>query len=198
MDQCVNHPIVQLFSRINGGEAEPALVNAFEAQFEFSQIALLLWLGCVRQEDHYHFPLGLKAKWKGRCSGRLDNRMRNGPPNSAFFLGGGTKPRDWELDHIYDLEPLWSVRNGLHFTQSAGLVAMTHDDHKRRHSDATFSWLIRGYAFLKFGYDPLVVFSTEIHDQFGFVTGRSCELFWPEPTKNDSDDIGNRTDSTIT
>jgi len=190
MHQSTDQPLVQLFSRVGSGAAEPAIVESFatlfdavNGLFEFPRTAVLLWLGCMRQEEHYDFPPGLKAKWKGRRCGRLDYRMRNGPPNSAFSLGGGVKPSGWELDHIYDEEPLWSVRDGLHFTQSAGLVAMPRNAHRQRHSDAKLSWLVRGFAFLKFGYDPLAVFSAEPHDQFGFVAGRRCEVFWPEPNE---------------
>jgi hypothetical protein len=67
----------------------------------------------------------------------------------------------------------------MHFTQSAGLVGMTSEIHKRRHSDSRLSWLLRGVTFLKFGYDPANVFSPGPHNELGFVTGRSCEVFWP-------------------
>jgi hypothetical protein len=106
--------------------------------------------------------------------------MHNGPPNSAFALGHGAKPSGWELDHIYDEEPLWSARDGVHFTQSAGLVAMPKHAHRRRHADPLITWFVRGVAFVRFGYDPLRVFSTGSHDCFGFIAGRSCEIFWPE------------------
>jgi hypothetical protein len=130
---------VRLCRQIGDGVAEPTVLEAFgtlvtavEGLFEFPHNAVLFWMGCVRQEDHYEFPSGLREKWNKGRYGRLDYRMRNGPPNSAFRLGGGTKPSGWELDHIYDEEPMWSVRDGLHFTQSAGLVAMPRHVHLQR------------------------------------------------------------------
>jgi len=178
--------LVGLFSRIVDGSAVAAekdglsaLTMAIDGLFLFPKRAVLLWSGCVRQEHRYEFPAGLKSKWKTQRSGALDYRMRNGPPNSAFRLGQATKPQGWELDHIYNEEPLWSARNGLHFTQSAGLVAMPRHAHLRRHSDAMLTWLVRGVAFVKFGYDPLEVFSPTAHDSFGFSAGRHCEVFWP-------------------
>jgi hypothetical protein len=182
-------PLVRLVSQIGDNSSDPSTVEGFNALvlatqglFEFPQCAVLLWSGCTRQSEPYRFPAGLQAKWKGRRSGRLDYRMQNGPPNSAFTLGGGKKPSGWELDHIYDEEPLWSVRKGLHFTQSAGLVAMPRHAHRRRHSDSMLSWLVRGIAFLKFGYDPLTAFSKGSHDKFGFIVGKSCEVFGTGPT----------------
>jgi hypothetical protein len=189
-------PLVKLISQIGDNssdlstaEAFNTLVLATQGLFEFLQRAVLLWSGCTRQSEPYGFPTGLRAKWKSRRCGRLDYRMQNGPPNSAFNLGGGKKPSGWELDHIYDEEPMWSVRDGLHFTQSAGLVAMPRHAHRRRHSDSMLSWLVRGFSFLKFGYDPLTVFSAEAHDQFGFVAGRRCEVFWPDRVEGDFNNL---------
>ncbi len=68
----------------------------------------------------------------------------------------------------------------MYFTQSAGFVAMPKDAHRRRHADPALTWFVRGVAFIKFGYDPLGVFSAGSHDRFGFIAGRSCEVFWPE------------------
>ena len=179
--------LIELFSRVPGGAADPgeiarvsSLLLALQSLFNFPNHAVLLWSGCARHGVQYQFPAGLIAKWKIHRPGSPDARMYNGPSNSVFLLGGGTRPSGWELDHIYDDDPLWSATNGLHFTQSAGLVAMPRHLHRRRHLDSMLSWLVRGIAFHKFGYDPLLVFSQAPHDPFGFVAGRSCEIFWPE------------------
>lgn len=179
--------LVELFTRVGCGSAERAdtvgvssLVLSIGGLFEFSERAVLFWSGCTRTTESYDFPAGLRAKWKQCRAGRLDARMHNGPPNSAFALARGRKPSGWELDHIYDEEPLWSVRDGLHFTQSAGLAARPQHAHRRRHTDPMLTWLVRGVAFVRFGYDPLRVFSTAPHDCFGFIAGRRCEVFWPE------------------
>jgi hypothetical protein len=180
--------LVDVFARICGGLAQQpeiegisSLMLGVSGLFEFPNRAVLLWLGCKRQGIEYSFPAGLQAKWERQCrgAGSLDKRMNNGPPNSAFKLGGGKKPSGWDLDHIYDEDPIWSARDDRHFTQSAGLVAMPRHAHRRRHVDSKLSWLVRGIAFLKFGYDPLAVFSKAPHDRLGFVDGRPCDIFWP-------------------
>jgi hypothetical protein len=170
--------IVEIFSFAH---ADTKFLSSLMPGIEFPESAILLWTGCIRKSEWYDFPAGLRAKWKQSRAGGLDRRMSNGPPNSAFALGHGRKPSGWELDHIYDEEPLWSVTDGMHFTQSAGLAAMHKHVHRLRHADGELTWLVRGIAFARFGYDPLRTFSTGAHDCFGFVAGRSCEVFWPEP-----------------
>src|ERR1700722_14915720 len=59
--------------------------------FEFAERAVLFWTGCTRTSEAYDFPAGLREKWKQRRAGRLDARMNNGPPYSAFVLAGGRK-----------------------------------------------------------------------------------------------------------
>src|ERR1035437_3841521 len=98
--------------------------------------------------------------------------MRTAPTNDGSMQYVASRKTCWERLRRR------SARNGLHFTQSAGLVAMPRHAHLRRHSDAMLTWLLRGVAFVKFGYDPLGVFSSTAHDSFGFVAGRHCEVFW--------------------
>jgi hypothetical protein len=180
--------IIRLFANAFNPAGAPSaaqgvtsLVASVAGLFEFPRRAVLLWSGCKRQGFEYSCPAGLRDKLKRAGFGALDRRMNNGPPNSAFKLGGGFKPKRWELDHIYDEAPMWSVTHDGHFTQSAGLVAMQRYAHLRRHSNIKLTWLVRGIAFVKFGYDPLSVFSPEPHDRFGFVEGSHYEVFWPEP-----------------
>src|SRR5437867_3561236 len=134
--------VIGIFAEDSGTESADSLYSALrtlvltvEEVFVFPERAVLLWSGCVRQSTHYEYPDGFLAKWKARRIGSPDYRMNNGPPNSAFKIAGGKKPNGWHLDHIYDGFHFWSARNGQHFTQSAGLVAMTSGIHKRRHSD---------------------------------------------------------------
>ena len=49
-------------------------------------------------------------------------------------------------------------------------ICMTSDLHLYR--DAHHLWLLRGLAYLPFGYDPLGVFSGEQTDAYGFVQVR--------------------------
>ena len=76
------------------------LIATAETVFALPEEAVLLWSDCTRQSTEYTYPAGLVAKWKDRCRARLDRRMHNGPPNSAFKIAGGDKPKGWELDHI--------------------------------------------------------------------------------------------------
>jgi hypothetical protein len=157
------------------------LLGSFDGLFEFPKRAVLLWDGCIRMDEEYRFPQGFLSKWKQGIKASPDRRMRNGPPNAAFRLAGGRKPSAWELDHIYDEQPLWSVRKPRHFTQSAGLVAMPRHAHQARHRKVALTWMLRGVAYRRFGYDPLTVFSGEPHDEYGFLLDRPCEVFWSEP-----------------
>jgi hypothetical protein len=94
-------------------------------------------------------------------------------------MAGGQYSSGWELDHIYDRETLRlsNLSEGRHFTQSAGLICMTRDLHL--HRDMYTLWLLRGFSFLSFRYDPLGAFSGEEPDEYGFVQCRRCEVFWP-------------------
>jgi hypothetical protein len=177
---------ISVFRALSEVPANPTLVAAatsltasLNGLFEFPVTAVLLWDGCVRQMQAYSYPQGFDQKWRLTQKGHPDARMGNGPPNAAFKLASGTKPPKWELDHIYDDEPLWAARGPRHFTQSAGLVAMPRHVHLRRPKSSSLSWLLRGIAFSRFGYDPMSVFSDDPHDGFGFVIGSSHHVFWP-------------------
>jgi hypothetical protein len=155
-------------------------------------VALLLWDGCDRikpkdRKGKYHaYPGLIKQSAKGRIN--LDGRP-NGPAIAAFEFAGGERPKrfgssnSWTIHHLYSGKfphvvgetPFHAVRDGKHFTQSAGLVA-THEI-----ADALcdefpcFSWLLRAKAFQKFFYDPSGVFSDE-QDGFGFAVGHPCDV----------------------
>jgi hypothetical protein len=59
------------------------------------------------------------------------------------------------------------VKNGKHFTQSAGLVAIHPIAEALKDEYFHFALLLRHEAFLRFNYDPDAVFSQKI-DEYGF------------------------------
>lgn len=111
----------------------------------------------------------------------LDSRA-NGPAISAFLMAGGERParygsnNGWSIHHIYSgkfpyidkRETLHAAQSGLHFTQSAGLVAVHPIADQMCDEYPFFSWLLRALAFQKFGYDPDNVFSQERISTYGF------------------------------
>lgn len=141
--------------------------------------ALLLWQECVRPSGGFHkYPEEIKrnAKSKGVA---VDTRT-NGPAIVAFLLAGGERPtrsngKGWSVDHIYDGKFPWqgraatlhAVKDGRHFTQSAGLIAVHPVAEALRDEYPYFAWLLRHEAFLRFSYDPDGVFCQEA-DDYGF------------------------------
>ena len=155
----------------------------------FPKRAVLMWEGCDRVAEKgkikYHsFPKELVAELKEVGIKRLDGRP-NGPAIAAFLFGGGIRPErygcknSWHIHHLYSGkfpyvgadETLHAVKNGLHFTQSAGLVATHPIVDQMCDEYPFFAWYLRAIAFKKFGYDPDGVFSEKKHDKHGFVVG---------------------------
>ncbi len=98
----------------------------------------------------------------------------------SFLLAGGERPtqsngQGWHIDHIYDGEFPWvtrsrslhAVKEGSHFTQAAGLVAIYPIAEALKDEYFYFAWLLRREAFLRFSYDPDCVFSEKV-DEYGF------------------------------
>jgi hypothetical protein len=115
--------------------------------------ALLLWPGCVR---YHRIPRGVQ----------VDSRS-NGPAIMSFLLAGGERPmrsnrQGWHIDHIYDGKFPWvtrarslhAVKDGGHFTQAAGLVAIHPITEALKDEYFYFAWLLRRESFLRFNYDP--------------------------------------------
>jgi hypothetical protein len=112
----------------------------------------------------------------------VDSRS-NGPAVMAYRLAGGERPkrRDgkqcWNIHHLYDGrfpandvgKTLHAVKDGKHFTQAAGLVAIHPIAHACAEEYFWFAWQLRREAFLRFGYDPDGVFSVRT-DSMGFKT----------------------------
>jgi hypothetical protein len=68
-----------------------------------------------------------------------------------------------------------AAKEGNHFTQSAGLVALHPVADALVDEFPFFAWLLRADAYRRFGYDPDSVFSAD-HDQYGFVAERQCRV----------------------
>lgn len=155
-----------------------SLLDRFRDRCSFPGRAFLLWDGCVRRSEKYRWPEGFKDRFRQRRYRGLVNAMRNGPPRTSFTVAGGEYRSGWELDHVYDRETLrqYTLPEGRHFTQSAGLICMTRDLHLYR--DTYNLWLLRGLSYLLFGYDPLGAFSGQQPDKYGFVHARNCDVFW--------------------
>lgn len=112
----------------------------------------------------------------------LDSRS-NGPAVVTFRVAGGTRPKrfgsnnDWSVHHLYSGKfpylghemTLHAVTDGIHFTQSAGLVAIHPIADQMCDEFPFFSWMLRAKAYLKFCYDPDEAFSSDKHDEYGFV-----------------------------
>jgi hypothetical protein len=99
----------------------------------------------------------------------------------AYTVAGGERPmrsngRGWNIHHLYDGKfpylnsvnpPLQAVKNGRHFTQSAGLIAVHPVADALADEFAVFAWRLRAESFNRFGYDPDRVFGGS-YDEYGF------------------------------
>lgn len=136
-----------------------------EQFFQWPQLGALLWPGCVRtQNDGEHiYPVEL-ATHLTRLGLKPDTRT-NGPAIVSFLAAGGKRPNwgneGWPIHHIYDGtggSPHAASDENL-FTHSAGLVAAHPVAHHLAHHSALLNWLLRREAFVRFGFDPMGVFS---------------------------------------
>lgn len=153
--------------------------------------ALLLWPGCNRippegQRQKYHsYPAPLVALGRSK-SVYLDGRP-NGPAIAAYLVAGGERParfgssNAWSIHHLYSgkfpyhnrQNTVHAAKEGNHFTQSAGLVAVHPVADAMVDEFPFFAWLLRAHAFRRFGYDPDGVFAPQ-RDEFGFDVARPC------------------------
>jgi hypothetical protein len=118
----------------------------------------------------------------------LDGRP-NGPAIASFLIAGGERPQrfgssnSWSIHHLYSGKfpyidrdkSLHATKEGFHFTQSAGLVAVHPIADAMVDEYPCFTWLLRALAFKRFGYDPDKVLADE-HDERGFVAGFACQI----------------------
>lgn len=139
--------------------------------------ARLLWLGCARIKYH---SVPDEIKREARSKGVPVDSRSNGPAIMSFLLAGGERPtrsnnQGWHIDHIYDGKLPWAfgkktlhaVKDGNHFTQSAGLIAIHPIAEALRDEYFFFAWILRHEAFQRFNYDPDEVFCEKI-DEYGF------------------------------
>lgn len=151
----------------------------------FPKKAILLWADCDRRpisksKQRYHsFPVTIKTLAKEKNI-YLDARP-NGPAIAAFEIAGGKRPQrygsnnKWHIHHLYSgkfpyigkEQTLHASKEHLHFTQSAGLVALHPLADALADEIPAFTWLLRYKAYKKFGYDPDKAFSQKI-DKWGF------------------------------
>jgi len=137
----------------------------------------LLWPGCVRIKYH---GIPDRIKEEARSKGVQVDSRSNGPAIMSILLAGGERPtrsngQGWHIDHIYDGKFPWAtkmvslhaVKDGKHFTQTAGLVAIHPIAEALKDEYFYVAWMLRHEAFLRFGYDPDRVFCDMI-DEYGF------------------------------
>jgi hypothetical protein len=192
--QAVRDPVVRRVVLEAGGHLDHFV--------RWPEKALLLWTGCCRIKG-YSYPLVIKRVHKllkanrvvnGSADGavpqvpNLDTRA-NGPAIAAFHIANGTRPKrfgsmnSWHLHHLYSGKfpyigrktTCHAVKEGLHFTQSAGVIAVHPVADQMCDEFPAFAWMLRAISFQKFGYDPDGVFSNNAHDVYGFV-GKGCTL----------------------
>jgi hypothetical protein len=176
------HPVLaKKFNELNSAE-QKIIKEVWEHKNEFIQWpakAILLWEGCVRKTRGYQYPEEIKKELKSRGT-PIDSRMRNGPAITSFLHAGGKRPKrsnnqGWHIDHIYNGrfpwrmggETLHAVKDGKHFTQSAGLVSAHPIAEALADEYFYFAWLIRFESFKRFNYDPDSVFCSKTNE-YGF------------------------------
>lgn len=150
--------------------------------------ALLLWRGCVRTKFHKYPPAMLELLASRKIYRR---NWSNDPAIHAYLVAGGGRPTrihqdfGWEIHHLYlglavagGRRATHAVKDGLHFTQSAGLVAIHPVADALYAEDPTFAELLRKESFIRFGYDPDGLFSNGPRDKFGFVPPRTTRLIY--------------------
>ena len=131
-----------------------------EQFFEWPQVGVLLWPGCVRtQSDGEHIYPKEVILHLARLGLKPDTRT-NGPAIVSFLAAGGKRPNwgneGWHIHHILDGTEgsPHAVHDGNLFTNSAGLVAAHPVAHHLVHQSALLKWILRREAFLRFGFDP--------------------------------------------
>ncbi len=147
--------------------------------------AQLFWDGCVRNSNRAYHVYSPEQKLVLRSAGVVGDGRPNGPAIAAFNLSGGTRPPRhgshnlWSIHHIYSgkfiypgkSSTLHASKEGRHFTQSAGLVALHPLADAAADEFPLVSWLLRSAAYDLFRYDPDAVFFGGSHDENGFAIG---------------------------
>ncbi len=177
--------------------AEKAVLRLVAANVEefvrWPKEAVLLWAGCNRVPDagkkqkYHEYPKHIREMAEAQRI-RLDGRP-NGPAIASFLLAGGKRPErfgsenDWSIHHLYSgkfpypgrEQTTHAVKDGHHFTQSAGLIAAHPVADALVEEFPFFAWLLRAKSFVRFGYDPDGVFSRH-RDKYGFCGKQKCRI----------------------
>lgn len=140
--------------------------------FEWPQVGMLLWPGCTRDDESQQHEYPAKLASQLLRLGLIPDTRNNGPAIMAFRAAGGIRPvcgdEGWHIHHIYDntgpinggvIPVPHAVRDGNLFTHSGGLVAAHPIAHHLAHQSDLLKWLLRREAFLRFGFDPMNVFT---------------------------------------
>jgi hypothetical protein len=171
------------------------VVDELDGFLRWAERPLLLWRGCDRvpepgkRQKYFSYPKPIKSLAISNGF-RLDTRP-NGPAIAAFLAAGGTRPdrfgssNSWSIHHLYSGKfpyigrdtTMHASKDGLHFTQSAGLVAAHPIADALVDEFPFFTWFLRALAFKRFGYDPDSAFGES--SELGFAVGHSCEIVFP-------------------
>ena len=172
------------------------LVDNLDAFVRFPVRAVLLWHGCDRvapegkRQKYHSYPAFIKDAAR-KLAIPLDTRP-NGPAIASFLFAGGERPQRfgstnaWNIRHLYSgkfpylgrNQSLHAQKDGNHFSQSAGLVAIHPLADALSDELPAFSWLLRAHAFQKLAYDPDHVFAECEVDAFGFAPPKSTEIIF--------------------
>lgn len=154
---------------------------------------ILMWQGCDRippkgKKMKYHrYPDRIKVLTKK--AGIPNDTRPNGPAIAAYLLAGGERPERrgsnnaWSIHHLYSGKFLYidrdstthAAKEGLHFTQSTGLIAVHPIADAMCDEFPAFAWRLRAESFRRFGYDPDGVFSGR-RNKLGFASGSRCRI----------------------
>jgi hypothetical protein len=169
-------------------EIRQTVVGRLNDFVKWPKEALLLWRGCVRTKYH-QYPSAILSLLAERQLYRRN--WSNDPAIHAYLVAGGERPTrrhkafGWDIHHLYLGLPAKGARNGthavkdeLHFTQSAGLVAVHPIADALYEEDPEFAELLRRESFNRFGYDPDGLFSPSPHDEFGFVPPHKTRIIY--------------------
>lgn len=145
------------------------IISDLDSWVKFPVDSILLWPGCNRDQKQHQWPKNLTHKLKKE--GISPYNRANGPALSSYLYAGGERPSrtddsGWSIHHLYSgkfphpdkRDTLHAVKNGSHFTMSAGLVAIHPVADAMADEFPCFSWYLRAKAFQLFGYDPDHVF----------------------------------------
>ncbi|MDB6056764.1 MAG: hypothetical protein JWO95_608 [Verrucomicrobiales bacterium] len=108
-------------------------------------------------------------------------------------MAGGERPKrkhkgyGWNIHHLYfgvsqtgTSKTLHAVKDGKHFTQSAGVVAVHPIADALCEEDSDFTAMLREESFKRFGYDPEGIFSSAPHDDYGFVAPYATRILYTQ------------------